>query len=152
VPAPGTYTQKEGCLPVAATVDVKDREITRLKRRLRDVQALLRDANTELARRPALAVDVAEEPLSAAEIRHLHEQFAPPTGNACTTCGVIHRGACETCGGLHARACPRIRSVEYQPQGDNILIRKVEYWPDGRWSTDGIYFPEQLPPLADEPA
>jgi hypothetical protein len=133
-------------------VDVKDREITRLKRRLREVQALLRDAKVMLAAPPAAAAadsDV-EPPLSAAEIRHLHDQFAPPTGSACTICGAVHPGPCQTCGGLHARACPRIRSVEYQPQGDNILIRKVEYWPDGRWSTDGIYFPESLPPLPDE--
>ena len=135
-------------MPAAAAVDTKDREITRLKRRLREVQALLRAANTELATRPA--AETPDEPLTAAEIRHLHEQFAPPTGKACATCGTVHPGPCQTCGGLHARACPRIRSVEYQPQGDNILIRKVEYWPDGRWSTDGIFFPEQLPPLPDE--
>jgi len=135
-------------LPAAAAVDTKDREITRLKRRLREVQALLRAANTDLAARPA--AETQDEPLTAAEIRHLHEQFAPPTGKACATCGAVHPGPCQTCGGLHARACPRIRSVEYQPQGDNILIRKVEYWPDGRWSTDGIFFPEQLPPLPDE--
>lgn len=135
---------------MTATVaaDPQQREIARLKRRLREVQALLRDANAELARRPS--GETPDEPLTAAEIRHLHEQFAPPTGNACATCGVIHRGACETCGGLHARACPRVRSVEYQPQGDNILIKRVEYWPDGRWLTEGIYFPESLPPIPDE--
>ncbi len=136
-------------MPPAAT-DARDREIARLKRRLREAQALLRDANTELAARPAAVPEVAEEPLSAAEIRHLHEQFAPPTGKPCGTCGAVHPGPCQTCGGLHARACPRVRSIEYTPQGDNILIKRVEYWPDGRWSTEGIYFPEQLPPIPDE--
>ena len=133
------------------TADARDREITRLRRRLREAQALLRAANTELATRPApVAGDPGEEPLTAAEIRHLHAQFAPPTGQACATCGTIHPGPCQTCGGLHARSCPRIRSVEYQPKGDDIIIRRVEYWPDGRWSRDGIYWPEDLPPIPDE--
>lgn len=135
-------------MPVTVAVDTKDREITRLRRRLREVQALLRDANTELASRPA--AEPPDEPLTAAEIRHLHEQFARPTGQACATCGVVHRGPCETCGGLHARACPRIRSVEYQTRGDDVIIKRVEYWPDGRWSTDGIFFPEQLPPMPED--
>ena len=133
------------------TADAQDREVTRLRRRLREAQAALRAVSAELATRPPLlAGEPVEEPLTAAEIRHLHAQFAPPTGKPCPDCGVIHRGACETCGGLHARSCPRIRSVEYQPKGDDIIIRRVEYWPDGRWSTDGIYFPESLPPLPDE--
>ena len=131
--------------------DARDREITRLRRRLREAQALLGEARLELAGRPEVpATEPGEEPLTAAEIRHLHDQFAPPTGKACAACGVIHPGPCQTCGGLHARSCPRIRSVEYQPKGDDIIIRRVEYWPDGRWSTEGIYFPESLPPLPDE--
>ena len=137
-PAPGPYFLEE------CVTDARDREITRLRTRLRDTQALLRAANT----RPEVPdPEPAEEPLTAAEIRHLHDQFAPPTGKACAACGVIHPGPCQTCGGLHARSCPRVRSVEYTSQGDNILIRKVEYWPDGRWSTDGIFWPEQLPPI-----
>lgn len=149
--------QDHACAPApipleARLTDARDREITRLRRRLREAQAALREAKVELADPPAAdaADSEAEPPLSAAEIRHLHDQFAPPTGNACAACGVIHPGPCGTCGGLHARSCPRVRSVEYTSQGDNILIRKVEYWPDGRWSVEGIFWPEQLPPLPGE--
>ena len=138
-------------MTAAAPADARDREITRLRRRLREAQKLLRAAKAELAGRPAPVVaEPGEEPLTAAEIRHLHTQFAPPTGKACPDCGAIHPGPCQTCGGLHARSCPRVRSVEYTSQGDSILIRKVEYWPDGRWSVEGIFWPEQLPPLPGE--
>ena len=133
------------------TADARDREITRLRTRLREATALLASARAELATRPDVSAgDPGEEPLTAAEIRHLHAQFAPPTGQACATCGTIHPGPCQTCGGLHARSCPRVRSVEYTSQGDNIQIRKVEYWPDGRWAVDGIFWPEQLPPIPEE--
>ena len=132
-------------------VDPREREILRLRRRLKDAQAALKAAKAQAAHQPELpAAEPAEEPLSAAEIRHLHDQFAPPTGKPCATCGALHPGPCQTCGGLHARACPRIRSVEYIPQGDKVFIQRVEYWPDGRWSTDGIFFPESLPPLPEE--
>ena len=114
----------------------------------REPLRLLREALALLTTPPA-----AEEPeLTDAEVRHLHAQFAPPTGQTCPVCGRVHPGPCQTCGGLHARACPRVRSIEYVPQGDSILIKRVEYWPDGRWDTSGIMFADQLPPLPDEVA
>lgn len=129
--------------------DVRDREITRLRRRLRENRTLLADALGELTARPSAAAD-AEPEFTDAEIRHMHAQFAPPTGEACPDCGRIHPGPCQTCGGVHGRACPRVRSIEYTTQGDKILIRRVEYWPDGRWDTSGIMFADQLPPLPGE--
>lgn len=92
-----------------------------------------------------------DRPLTPGEIRHLHAQFTPsPPDRPCAVCGTLHKGACQTCGGLHARACPRVRSVEYETHGDRVTLRKVEYWPDGRWSTDGIIWPDDLPPLPGE--
>ena len=134
--------------PLKETVDPKDTEITRLRRRLRTCQASLRAARSELAKRPP--APPAPEPLTGEEIRHLHKQFARnPERKPCEYCGKVHVGACETCGGLHAHACPRVRAVEYEVHGDNVLIRRVEYWAAGRWSTEGILFPTDLPPLPE---
>jgi len=121
-------------------------ETERLRRRLRGAQKRLREARAELAARPPAAGD--EGPLSPEEIRHLHAQFRPtPPGEKCTQCGQVHPGACQTCGGLHARACPRVRAVEYEVHGDRVTIRRVDYWPPGRWDSEGIIWPEELPPL-----
>lgn len=129
----------------------RDAEIARLRQRLRACQRGLREARAELAARPP-APDDSEQPLTAAEIRHLHERFVPsPAGTTCATCGRVHPGPCQTCGGIHAHACPRVRSVEYERHGDQMMIRKVEYWPGDRWSRDGIMFADELPPLP-EPA
>ncbi len=134
--------------PSSVTADPKDAQISRLRKRLRACQADLREARAELAVRPPVPQD---EPLTADEIRHLHKQFEPnPKGETCGFCGRIHRGACEACGGVHAHACPRVRTVEYVPQGDRVLIKRVEYWPEGRWPKGGILFPDELPPLPGE--
>lgn len=123
-------------------------EITRLRRKLRDTRADLRDTRAELARRPPAPSD---DDLTEAEVRHLHAQFVPSLpGTVCQDCGKAHPGPCQTCGGLHARACPRVRSVSYVTQGDKVLISQVTFWPDGKWSTDGIIWPDELPPLPGE--
>jgi len=133
-----TITQPE-------STDPKDAEIARLRKRLRTCQASLRDVRAELDTRPAKPP---AEPLTAAEIRHLHERFVPsPPGTTCATCGRAHPGPCSTCGGLHAHACPRVRSVEYERHGDEMMIRKVEYW--RRWSKDGIMFADELPEIPE---
>jgi len=39
--------------------------------------------------------------------------------------------------------------VSYQSQGDRVLIREVTFWPAGKWSDEGIIFPDELPPLPE---
>jgi hypothetical protein len=117
-----------------------------LRRKLRDARADLREARDELKRRPPPG---ALEDLSEADLRHLYAQAEPPAGNTCPECGKIHPGPCQTCGGLHARSCPRVRSVRYITQGDRVLIGEVTFWPDGKWDTEGIIFPDELPPLPE---
>lgn len=131
--------------------------VTGLKRRLRDTRADLKAARVEVARLQAVLEaagmpDGDEPPMTADEIRHLHALFtpSPPGGPACPDCGKLHTGPCQACGGLHARQCPRVRSVEYISQGDRVLIRKVAYWPEGKWSDEGVTWPESLPPLPGE--
>lgn len=50
---------------------------------------------------------------------------------------------CTHCGGAHTRACPRVRRLEFHPNGQ---LAAVEFWPDGKWPTDGLLWPEDLPP------
>jgi hypothetical protein len=127
--------------------DPRDEQIARLRKRLRTCQRNLREARAELAARPPAPQD--DEPLTPDEIRHLHEQFTPsPPDKPCATCGKAHPGPCSTCGGLHAHACPRVRSVEYVPQGDRVLIKRVTYW--RKWDSSGVMFADELPPLPEE--
>lgn len=51
------------------------------------------------------------------------------------------RKACVHCGGWHARACPRIRRMEFHA---NEVLAAVEFWPDGRWPTEQVVWPEQV--------
>jgi transcriptional regulator with XRE-family HTH domain len=44
---------------------------------------------------------------------------------------------CPNCHGIHTRACPRVRSVEYHDGGQ---LKRVEYWPEGQWSTEYVIF------------
>jgi hypothetical protein len=53
---------------------------------------------------------------------------------------------CGHCGAVHARACPRIRRLEFHPNGQ---IATVEFWPPGKWPQDGLMWPEDLPPEPD---
>lgn len=50
---------------------------------------------------------------------------------------------CQHCGGAHVRACPRVRRLEFHPNGQ---LAAVEFWPDGKWPQDGLIWPETLPP------
>jgi|SRR6185437_9821820 len=47
---------------------------------------------------------------------------------------------CSHCGGYHLHACPRVRRFSFHTNGE---IAQVEFWPDGRWPTDHVIFPEQ---------
>lgn len=130
-------------------------EAVRLKRRLRDARGDLKAARAEIARlRSALEAagfsGDGEPPMTAAEIRHMYALFVPSEpGTRCPECGQGHTGPCQTCGGSHPfRACPRVRSVEYQTQGDRVIIRRVEYW--RTWDASGITFADELPPIPGE--
>jgi hypothetical protein len=54
----------------------------------------------------------------------------------------IAKERCTHCGGRHSRACPRVRSMEFDSSG---RVLRVEFWPDGRWSTDHVLFADELP-------
>jgi hypothetical protein len=49
---------------------------------------------------------------------------------------------CEHCGGAHARACPRVRRLQFHENG---RIAAVDFWPDGKWPSDHVQWPEGLP-------
>ncbi len=34
---------------------------------------------------------------------------------------------CTYCGSIHAHTCPRVRAMEYHPNG---TLARVEFWPD----------------------
>ncbi len=34
---------------------------------------------------------------------------------------------CTYCGNIHAHTCPRVRAMEYHPNG---ALARVEFWPD----------------------
>lgn len=54
---------------------------------------------------------------------------------------VLKLPACQHCLGRHARACPRVRELRFHPTG---TIAVVKFWPDGKWPTDQVIWPEQL--------
>ena len=68
-------------------------------------------------------------------------QFTAPTANqphpvtpmtATTTEGeweLFKAQRCSHCGGAHARACPRVKRMEWHPNGQ---LAAVEFWPDGK--------------------
>lgn len=42
---------------------------------------------------------------------------------------------CQFCGGVHTRVrCPRVQEAEFHENGS---IKRVVYWPDGKWSDEG---------------
>jgi hypothetical protein len=47
---------------------------------------------------------------------------------------------CMHCGGYHARACPRVKLLEWHPNGH---LAKAEYWPDDQVDWEDVIFPDQ---------
>lgn len=108
----------------------------------------------ELAARPSC------EELAAVQAQ-LDEALAPPpldpqlaadlmaevkvepliTGLPETTTTVWAQRCCQHCGGLHTRACPRVRSISYSSDGKPS---QVDFWPDGRWPTDGVLWLDEV--------
>lgn len=48
---------------------------------------------------------------------------------------------CSHCGGRHTRACPRVRRMEFHPNG---ALASVEFWAEGKWSDSEIIWQEDL--------
>jgi transcriptional regulator with XRE-family HTH domain len=46
---------------------------------------------------------------------------------------------CAHCRGVHVRACPRVKRMSYH---DNQTLAEVEFWPDGKWPTENVIFPD----------
>ncbi len=55
-------------------------------------------------------------------------------------------GPCAHCGGYHSRACPRVKRIEWHPNG---LISSVEFWPDHEVNWDGVVFDDAGPDEGD---
>lgn len=120
--------------------DPRDAEIKRLRKRLRRAERQLAAAHAD----PAAG-------MTADQIRHLHSLFTPSQPDRpCATCGKVHPGPCESCGGIHARKCPRVREVEYERHGDQVLIKRVRFW--RKWDATGVLYPDDLPAIPEETA
>lgn len=48
---------------------------------------------------------------------------------------------CNHCGGRHSRACPRVRRMEFHPNG---ALASVEFWAEGKWNDSEIIWQEDL--------
>lgn len=48
---------------------------------------------------------------------------------------------CTHCGGRHVRACPRVRRMGFHPNG---TLASVEFWAEGKWSDDHVFWPEDI--------
>lgn len=48
---------------------------------------------------------------------------------------------CNHCGGRHARACPRVKRMEFHPNGS---LASVEFWAAGKWPEAEIIWQEDL--------
>lgn len=77
----------------------------------------------------APAADQVDEPFTPDEVTELWARF--------------RARRCDHCGGAHARSCPKVRRIEFHPNGQ---LAGVEFWPDGRWADDHVQWPEELPP------
>ncbi len=55
---------------------------------------------------------------------------------------------CAHCGGYHVHACPRVKRFAFHT---NEVISEIEFWPDGKWPTDNVIFPEEVVGPEDEP-
>jgi hypothetical protein len=49
--------------------------------------------------------------------------------------------ACSHCGGRHTRACPRVKRMEFHPNG---ALASVEFWAEGKWNDSEIIWQEDL--------
>lgn len=90
------------------------------------------------AERDALRVQLdseppAEAPLTPEETAELWRRF--------------RAHLCQHCRGSHMRACPRVRELSFHP---DAKLARVKFWPDGQWSTDGVFWPEDMPPEQGE--
>jgi transcriptional regulator with XRE-family HTH domain len=54
---------------------------------------------------------------------------------------------CAHCGGYHVHACPRVKRFAFHT---NEAIAEVEFWPDGKWPTGSIIWPEDVVDPDDE--
>lgn len=72
------------------------------------------------------ARSVAGRELTEAEVAALDEMDQDPT--------------CHHCGGIHARACPRVRRMEFHPNG---VVAAVEFWSHRETDWTGVVFEDQ---------
>lgn len=49
--------------------------------------------------------------------------------------------ACSHCGGRHTRACPRVKRLQFHPNGQ---LASVEFWAAGKWDDSNIIWQEHL--------
>lgn len=81
------------------------------------------------------------DPATAAALRAEVKVEPALPGLPPTITTVWDQRVCQHCGGLHSRACPRVRRIAY---GTDHKPVEVEFWPDGRWPTDGVIWLEDV--------
>lgn len=89
----------------------------------------------------ALALKVLEPPevLTGEEIEQYAVLFRE---HPCLACGGVHPEVIATDGEQASpAACPRVRRVAYD---SSKRVTEMEFWPENRWSRDGIVFPGML--------
>lgn len=87
----------------------------------------------------ALRVLEPERPLSSEELEEYRVLFRE---HPCPACGGVHPEVISSDGvEASAAACPRVRRVVYDSQK---RVTEMEFWPEDRWSRDGIVFPSML--------
>lgn len=82
---------------------------------------------------------------SVVALRQLQQLAAHRRPRAMTDAEVEELGdeqTCMHCGGFHSRACPRVRSVEWHPNGN---LAKVEYWSHAEIDWSGVLFSDVAP-------
>lgn len=78
------------------------------------------------------------KPLTEEELANYKILFQHP----CPACGGVHpEGIADENGEASPAACPRVRRVVYDSQK---RVTELEFWPEDRWSRDGIVFPSML--------
>ena len=87
----------------------------------------------------ALKVLEPERPLTQEELDEYAVLFRE---HPCPACGGVHPEVIAE-GGAEASpaACARVRRVAYDSQK---RVTEMEFWPEDRWSRDGIVFPSML--------
>ena len=48
---------------------------------------------------------------------------------------------CTHCGGRHTRACPRVKRMQFHPNG---ALASVEFWAEGKWNDSEIIWQEDI--------